>query len=506
MQDYSQLSSEIQSKLKILKALVDNEKEVNELITKSETEKANEEFMKNEEKKKEEKEKEESKNNESEDKENTEHKNIIDDDGLIKDSKTGEIYHYAKYNRFMEKKINEEDQQMMSRKYLDKILCSDFKQYYRTHELNEILYLHYKSFKKIQNLETFTNLKVLYLEGNAISKIENLESLVNLTSLYLHENCIEKIEGLDTLSHLANLNLSDNLIKKIENLKGLTSLSNLLLKRNRIGIKGLEDLYGLLELGKEFAVLDISDNLVDDPKIVDDILTKFIDLRVIYLKGNDVVRKIPNYRKTLISRIDTLKYIDDKPIFEDEKRFALAFAKGGYEEEKKERARYREEKRLKEEQRIKDFCKMMNKYKDGELDFEQKKETEEEREKKKLELLNKIKNKNKDIFTGTDIETMPEVEKPIIDNKENNNKEDKKEEKEDDNPPELEIVKKEENNDVKNEEIKEVKQPEQEEDKTKEIKNEAKEENKENENKNKDEDNDKGVKIAIKEADLDELD
>ena len=491
-------------------ALVDNEKEVNELITKSKTEKANEELVKNEEKKKEEKEKEEPKNNEIEEKDNSEHKNIIDDDGLIKDSKTGEIYHYAKYNRFMEKEINEEDQQMMSRKYLDKILCSDFKQYYRTHELNEILYLHYKSFKKIQNLETFTNLKVLYLEGNAISKIEGLESLVNLTSLYLHENCIEKIEGLDTLSHLANLNLSDNLIKKIENLKGLTSLSNLLLKRNRIGIKGLEDLYGLLELGKEFAVLDISDNLIDDPKIVDDILTKFIDLRVIYLKGNDVVRKIPNYRKTLISRIDTLKYIDDKPIFEDEKRFALAFSKGGYEEEKKERARYREEIRQKEEQRIKDFCKMMNKYKEGELDFEQKKETEEEREKKKLALLNKIKNKNKDIFTGTDIETMPKVEKPKLDNKENNNKEDKKEEKEEDNPPELEIVKKEEK-DIKNEEIKEVKQPEQEEEKSKEIKKEeAKEENKENEkndnNKNINENNDKGVKIAIKEADLDELD
>jgi dynein assembly factor 1 len=114
----------------------------------------------------------------------------------------------------MDKEIEEEDQQMMSRKYLDKILCSDFKQYYRTHELNEILYLHYKSFKKIQNLDTFVNLKVLYLEGNAISKIEGLDKLVNLTSLYLHENCIEKIEGLDTLCHLANLNISDNLIKK----------------------------------------------------------------------------------------------------------------------------------------------------------------------------------------------------------------------------------------------------------------------------------------------------
>ena len=427
---------------------------------------------------------------------------------MIKDSKTGEIYHYARYNRFLGKDISEEEQENMSRKYLDKILCSDFKQYYRTHELNEILYLHYKSFKRIQNLETFTNLKVLYLEGNAISKIEGLESLVNLTSLYLHENCIDKIEGLDTLSHLANLNLSDNLIKKIENLKGLTSLSNLLLKRNRIGIKGLEDLYGLLELGKEFAVLDISDNLIDDPKILDEILTKFIDLRVIYLKGNDVVRKIPNYRKTLISKIDTLKYIDDKPIFEDEKRFALAFAKGGYEEERKERAKYREEIRIKEEKRIRDFCKMMNKYKDGELDFEQKKETEEEREKKKLELLNKIKNKNKEIFTGTEIENMPEVAPKKHElNHSNINKEEKKEEKEEDIPPELEIVKKEEIKEVKNEE---QIQPEKVEEKSKEINNEINTDNKENDNngnnKNIEDNNEKGVKIAIKEADLDELD
>ena len=405
----------------------------------------------------------------------------------------------------MQKEISEEDQQMMSRKYLDKILCSDFKQYYRTHELNEILYLHYKSFKKIQNLETFTNLKVLYLEGNAISKIEGLDSLVNLTSLYLHENCIEKIEGLDNLSHLSNLNLSDNLIKKIENLKGLTSLSNFLIKRNRIGIKGLEDLYGLLDLGKEFAVLDISDNLIDDPKIVDEILTKFIDLRVIYLKGNDVVRKIPNYRKTLISKIDTLKYIDDKPIFEDEKRFALAFTRGGYEEEKKERAKYREENRLKEEKRIRDFCKMMNKYKEVDIDFEEKKETEEEREKKKLELLNKIKNKNKDIFSGNEIEKMPEVTKKI---EQTENKEEK-EEKDDDKPPELEIVKNEENKEINSEEKSEEKQPEIE-DKNKEIKNETNEDNKENENSennnNKGHNTDKGVKIAIKEADLDELD
>ena len=402
----------------------------------------------------------------------------------------------------MDKEIEEEDQHMMSRRYLDKLLCSDFKQYYRTHELNEILYLHYKSFKKIQNLQTFTNLKVLYLEGNAISKIEGLDSLVNLTSLYLHENCIEKIEGLDTLCHLANLNLSDNLIKKIENLKGLQNLSNLLLKRNRIGIQGIEDLKGLLELGKEIAVIDLSDNLIEDKNIVEEILTKFIDLRVIYLKGNDVVRKIPNYRKTLISKIDTLKYIDDKPIFEDEKRFALAFAKGGYEEEKKERARYREEIRLKEEQRIRDFCKMMNKYKEeGEKEKEEEKKiNEEEREKKKLELLNKIKNKNKDIFTGDDIQKMPEIKQNInINNsKDEHNKENNSNnEVDDEKPPELEIIKKKEenkNNNIVIEEKSNVeKEPEPEEEKVPETDIVT-----ENEN--------KGVKIAIKEADLDELD
>ena len=119
---------------------------------------------------------------------------IEEDDGIIKDSQTGEIC--AKYNKYVDKEMEEKDQQTMSRKYLDKIMCSDFKLYYRTHELNEILYLHYKSFKKIQNLDTFVNLKVLYLEGNAINNIEELDKLVNLTSLYLHENCIEKIEAL----------------------------------------------------------------------------------------------------------------------------------------------------------------------------------------------------------------------------------------------------------------------------------------------------------------------
>ena len=397
-------------------------------------------------------------------------------DGTIKDLETGQIFHYATHNRYTKDEENEDpNQPVMTRKYLDKILCTDFKEYYRTHELNEILYLHFKGFKKIDNLFTFTGLKCLYLEGNGIQKIEGLDNCINLTSLYLHENCICKIEGLDKLEKLVNLNLSDNLITTIEGLGNCKNLSNLLLKRNRIGENGLNDLKGLLELNDNFNVLDISDNKIKEQNIIEDYLTKIPNLRVIYLNGNDCVRNIKNYRKTLIAKLKEIRYIDDRPVFDDEKRFALAFAKGGYEEEKKERENYRREQREKEEKRIKDFYNMIHPNENQEKN-EKKKMSEEEREKKKLEFLKNIKNKKQnDIFNDNDIGVMPQVKK------EESEREIKKnvineEKKEDDDVPQLETV-----NILKND----------------------------INNNNDDELNikvDEGVKINIKEQDLDELD
>ena len=398
------------------------------------------------------------------------------ENGTLKDSETGQIYHYAIHNRYIKDEENEDpNQPVMSRKYLDKILCTDFKEYYRTHELNEILYLHFKGFKKIDNLFTFTGLKCLYLEGNGIQKIEGLDNCINLTSLYLHENCICKIEGLDKLEKLVNLNLSDNLITTIEGLNNCKNLSNLLLKRNRIGENGLKDLNGLLELTENFNVLDVSDNKINDQNVIEDYLIKIPNLRVIYLNGNECVRKIKNYRKTLIAKLKEIRYIDDRPVFDDEKRFALAFAKGGYEEEKKERENYRREQREKEEKRIKDFYNMIHPNENQEKN-EKKKMSEEEREKKKLEFLKSIKNKKQnDIFNDNDIGIMPQVKK------EESEREIKKnvineEKKEDDDIPQLETV-----NILKND----------------------------INNNNDDELNikvDEGVKINIKEQDLDELD
>ena len=61
------------------------------------------------------------------------------------------------------------------------------------------------------------------------------------------------------------------------------------------------------------------------------------NLGVLYMQGNPVCKKISNYRKVLTSRIPTLKYLDDRPVFEDDRRYAEAWAKGGIEAERNER-------------------------------------------------------------------------------------------------------------------------------------------------------------------------
>ena len=50
-----------------------------------------------------------------------------------------------------------------------------------------------------------------------------------------------------------------------------------------------------------------------------------------------MVKKIKNYRKTVINSLPGLKYLDDRPVFDEDRRHAEAFCRGGLEEERKER-------------------------------------------------------------------------------------------------------------------------------------------------------------------------
>ena len=187
---------------------------------------------------------------------------------------------------------------------------------YTTPSVNDKLYLHYKGFEKIQNLEEYTGLKALWLEGNGLREIEGLDEQKLLRTLYLHENLIEKIKGLDSQADLDTLNLSTNYITKIENLSQCTKISSLVLSNNRLAT--VDDIEHVLLL-PSLQTLDIQNNKIDDPLVVD-IVSQLPDLRVLYLQGNPVVKKVPHYRKCLIYKCKNLKYLDDRPVFDEERR------------------------------------------------------------------------------------------------------------------------------------------------------------------------------------------
>ncbi|KAG9336987.1 hypothetical protein JZ751_030006 [Albula glossodonta] len=156
---------------------------------------------------------------------------------------------------------------------------------YITPHLNDTLYLHFKGFSSIENLEEYTGLKCLWLECNGLQRIQNLEAQTELRCLFLHQNLIQRLENLDALTKLSSLNLCNNYIRVIENI----------------------------------------------------FLEAMPELRVLNLMGNDVIKKIPNYRKTMIIRIRQLTYLDDRPVFPKDRACAEAWGIGGLEAERKER-------------------------------------------------------------------------------------------------------------------------------------------------------------------------
>ena len=79
------------------------------------------------------------------------------------------------------REIDEKGQTVMTPKFL-KQLCRQHNGY-STPDLNDRLYLHFKGFAKIENLEGYTGLRSLWLEGNGIGKVENLEEQTELRCL-----------------------------------------------------------------------------------------------------------------------------------------------------------------------------------------------------------------------------------------------------------------------------------------------------------------------------------
>jgi dynein assembly factor 1 len=218
------------------------------------------------------------------------------------------------------------------------------------------------------------------------------------------------------------------MISKVEGLGNLPMLDTIQLKRNRIGrTGGLSDVLGLLEC-PTLTCVDISDNYIDDEAILPEVWMKMPKILVIYMQGNGCTKKIKNYRKTVISSIPDLRYLDDRPVFEDDRAFAEAWARGGIEEERKERERIRKDKEEKHWKNHEAFQDMINRARE---------------EKRQADEAKKAAQRAAIEAEGGAPEVVEEEEKPesaAAEEKPEEEKQAAQQEEDDEEPPELEQV------------------------------------------------------------------
>lgn len=172
---------------------------------------------------------------------------------------------------------------------------------------------------------------------------------------------LQRLDGLERVPNLDTLNVSNNKLKDLPPLGCCPSLHTLLCSDNEIA--SLDALRSLLD-NKQLTTLDLQNNKLADvgvrrdfwalashlllrtthrlnfgkqndipvATLTGDFLVQFLeilkqlpDLRCVYLKGNPAVSAIRNYRKAIIAAIPTLTYLDDRPIFDAERRCAEAW-------------------------------------------------------------------------------------------------------------------------------------------------------------------------------------
>lgn len=83
------------------------------------------------------------------------------------------------------------------------------------------------SIRKIENVNSLSNLTHLYLQWNRIKRIENLNGLKQLRKLYLSYNEIEHLENIEELNqleelHLERQNLTDEFTFSLDSLVGIS--------------------------------------------------------------------------------------------------------------------------------------------------------------------------------------------------------------------------------------------------------------------------------------------
>ena len=211
---------------------------------------------------------------------------------------------------------------------------------YATPSLNDTLYLHFKGYRSIENLDEYVNLTSLWLHSNGFARIEGLDNLPKLRCLFLQQNAFTRIEGLACLSSLVQLDLSDNSIRLVEGLSHLPNLATLNLSKNVLA--DASGISHLKECGK-LSALDLSKNELGGEDVVA-CLAGIVTLTSLNLDGNPIARKLAHFRKKMIISCKNLRYLD-RPVFPEERAAAEAWDRGGSQAEQDAKASLLQSKR-----------------------------------------------------------------------------------------------------------------------------------------------------------------
>ena len=200
-------------------------------------------------------------------------------------------------------------------------------------------------------MDKYTAVKVLYLESNGLKKIENLEPCVELRCLYLQQNLISTVENISHLKNLVTLDLSNNCIQTLSNLRELKGLQTLNASKNAMTTN--EDIAELSHC-PVLNNVDLSGCKLDCPEGFVDVFKPMVKLNALKVTGNPVISKLRSFRKTMITQLPQLAYLD-RPIFEAESVGAKAWAEGGAEAEVLAKENYKNKKHEEDRRQMNEF-------------------------------------------------------------------------------------------------------------------------------------------------------
>jgi Leucine-rich repeat (LRR) protein len=159
-----------------------------------------------------------------------------------------------------------------------------------------------------------------------------------LRCIFAQQNCLARIEHLGSLRQLDTLNVSANRLDSLDGLEQLQCLTSLQAAHNQL--RTLASLAALAAV-PGLSSVDVTDNELDgEAEELVALLARMPSLRALYLcAGNPIAAKLRPYRKRLVAALPQLAYLDDRPVFDAERRAAEAWARGGETEERVERER-----------------------------------------------------------------------------------------------------------------------------------------------------------------------